>query len=275
MSKDPAFLFYSKDWLQGTSQMMPEEKGVYIDLLAHQHQDGDLPTDIKRLSRIVGLSEAEFLPLWSTIKIKFQLTSDNRLVNRKLMNITSERSTKSIRNTITGTFASMIRLSGHNDNIKDELKKSFRIDDFLSIPKENLTERLTDWLSLRLKSIANANGNAIGNGNKEGGTGEGTFFGKPGEDAMNLELPDLKLNAATEIYFFTNTKILKRDQVLDLWSIFKKQNFTGQKFYASEQDVFGHFINWIKTQKINGNNSGGYGETPHTTIKPRGSFGKL
>lgn len=272
MAKDPAFLFYSKDWLQGTSQMMPEEKGVYIDLLAHQHQDGDLPMDIKRLSRIVGLSEVDFLPIWSAIKIKFQSNSDNRLVNRKLASVTTERLTKSTRNTITGTFASLIRLSGQNDKIKEELKKSFRIDDFLTIPKEKLTERLTEWLSLRLKSIANANGNANGNEFKVGGMGEGL---KPGEESMELELPEIKLNAATEIYSFTNTKILKRDQVLDLWNIFKKQNFTGQKFYPSIGDIFGHFINWIKTQKINGNNSGSHGETTHTTIKPRGGFGKL
>jgi len=58
--KDPAFLFYPKDWISGTSEMLPNEKGIYIDLLCYQHQNSDLPNDTKRLSRIVGLGHDEF-----------------------------------------------------------------------------------------------------------------------------------------------------------------------------------------------------------------------
>ncbi len=44
--KDPAFLFYSQDWIVGTMFMTMEEKGVYITLLAHQHQKGYLTDEM-------------------------------------------------------------------------------------------------------------------------------------------------------------------------------------------------------------------------------------
>ncbi len=71
MAKDPAVLFYTKDWLEGTVDMFPEEKGVYIDLLCYQHQKGFLPKDTRRLARITGLSEEAFQKVWNQIKSKF------------------------------------------------------------------------------------------------------------------------------------------------------------------------------------------------------------
>jgi len=165
MSKDPAFLFYSKDWLQGTAQLMPDEKGVYIDLLAHQHQDNDLPNDIKRLARIVGMAEKDFLPIWEVLKVKFVNSGNNRLVNRKLTEISTERSTKGLRNRISGTFASIIRLSTEPYEKKAEIKKLFNIDDFITVPDHLLTESITEWFLLRLKSIEDGNANTSEDGN--------------------------------------------------------------------------------------------------------------
>jgi hypothetical protein len=42
MSKDPAFLFYSSDFLTGTALMSDEQIGKYIKLLCYQHQMGHL-----------------------------------------------------------------------------------------------------------------------------------------------------------------------------------------------------------------------------------------
>jgi len=159
MPKDPAFLFYPKDWLQGTSSLMPDEKGVFIDLLAHQHQDKDLPNDTRRLARMCGMSENEFLIIWETLKNKFTITETNRLVNRKLTEITTERLTKSATNRVTGTFASVIKNSGLDWETKEKIKKEFKTEGFLTVSDRNLTERLTEWLAERLKTIGNGNGN--------------------------------------------------------------------------------------------------------------------
>lgn len=164
MDKDPAFLMYSKDWLQGTSGLEPEEKGVYIDLLCHQHQDGFLPCDLKRLSRKAGLSLEEFKPIWEGIKHKFVVIEDkngstvgqpsvNRLVNRKLTAVISDRATKSKKNRITGTFASLIRLCDEKVAITNKIKEEFDFEVFMKMPDDSVTDRLREWFTKRLKAV--------------------------------------------------------------------------------------------------------------------------
>ena len=158
--KDPAFLFYSKDWLEGTAELLPAEKGVYVDLLCHQHQKGSLPNETVRLARIVGLSHGEFLKIWDGIKTKFE-PNGNRLVNRKLNEVMTERLEKGNKNKIIGTFASLLRLGDYTANEHKFLKASFKVDNFLiegkQDDKQSITERLTEWINKRLKSIENEN----------------------------------------------------------------------------------------------------------------------
>lgn len=69
--KDPAVLFYTKDWLVDTMGMTYEEKGIYIDLLCLQHQNGHLP---KR--QIEGIPEA--------VKEKFREDEDGLFYNPRM-----------------------------------------------------------------------------------------------------------------------------------------------------------------------------------------------
>jgi len=160
MAKDPAFLMYSKDWLEGTAEYMPEEKGVYIDLLCFQHQRGGLPNDPVRLAKMVGLSEERFNKIWSVISIHFD-RMDDRLVNRRLQAVMTERSRKSLVNTITGTFAGLLRLGKYDKKQYQHLKNQFKVSDFISNgdDKEWLTDRLTEWIQECLKSIEDGNNN--------------------------------------------------------------------------------------------------------------------
>lgn len=50
MAKDPAFLFYSSDFLAGVQDLTMEERGQYITLLCIQHQKGHLS------EKMIGLS---------------------------------------------------------------------------------------------------------------------------------------------------------------------------------------------------------------------------
>lgn len=69
--KDPAVLFYTKDWLVDTMGMTYEEKGIYIDLLCLQHQNGHLP---KR--QVEGIPEA--------VREKFKEDEDGRFFNSRM-----------------------------------------------------------------------------------------------------------------------------------------------------------------------------------------------
>jgi len=81
--KDPAFLFYSKDFYEGTRMMLPEERACYIDLLIYQHQNGNIPIDLKRVQLYCsGINEAT---LKATLEAKFILNNDG-YYNERLKN---------------------------------------------------------------------------------------------------------------------------------------------------------------------------------------------
>jgi len=83
MAKDPAFLFYSGDFLTGTTFMSNEETGQYIKILCllHQH-NGKLPR--AKIEKVVGkLSEL--------VLEKLQIDKENNLFNKRLMEETIKR----------------------------------------------------------------------------------------------------------------------------------------------------------------------------------------
>lgn len=170
--KDPAFLMYSKDWLEGTAEMTYEEKGLYVEFLCHQHQKGSIPSEPARLARLAGLSEPEFTRIWKGVSDKFIKSDDrmvDRLVNRKLTEVITERSTKTHTNRITGHFAKLIReAKGTPKHIIEYIKSSFKLTDFNHLPTEQATERLTEWFTEMIKNGSKSieDANTIGNENE-------------------------------------------------------------------------------------------------------------
>jgi len=76
MAKDPAFLFYSSDFLNGISDLTMEERGQYITLLCLQHQKGELTDKTIRLS--VGSVSVDVIS-------KFSKLDNGNLVNDRLI----------------------------------------------------------------------------------------------------------------------------------------------------------------------------------------------
>lgn len=282
MSKDPAFLFYSKDWIEGTAEMLPEEKGIFIDLLAHQHQSGSLPTDTKRLARIARVSHDEFLTIWNGgLSVKFQSTED-RLINKKLSSVMSKRSSDAIVKRINGTLAGLYRKHKIDETKKAQLRELFNIDEFLNVKTEDLTIRLTTWLVNSLSSLEI--GNAIENGIKEDNTQKD--FGKS-ENLLKIPIPPNVLEAA-EMNQYDFTKNRNTEFIKSQWQIFLKERVhdppTKRKAYESDHSqLFQYFLNWIRnkfpkdgTTKRNGAHKPGNGlSTPEPEIKSSRGFSAL
>lgn len=164
--KDPAFLFYSKDWLEGTAEMLPAEKGIYVDLLAYQHTNGDLPNDTLRLARLVRLSHEDFLNLWETVKNKFEPNGEpngSRLVNKKLNDVMNERSESAKKNRISGNFASLLKSANLDKKQYSDIRKDFKVENFMQYSNDQIQEKLTEWYAKWLtewsKSIEDVNVN--------------------------------------------------------------------------------------------------------------------
>jgi hypothetical protein len=75
MSKDPAFLFYSSDFLTGTLLMSMEQKGKFITLLCIQHQKGHLSE--KDMLHICGSYDED-------VFTKFQKDEQGKFYNIRL-----------------------------------------------------------------------------------------------------------------------------------------------------------------------------------------------
>lgn len=85
MAKDPAFLFYTSDFLTGTMLMNNEQKGIYITLLCVQHQHGGMIDKIS-FDSMVGNNDV--------VRIKFLETEDG-FYNKRLMDEMIKRRKKS------------------------------------------------------------------------------------------------------------------------------------------------------------------------------------
>jgi uncharacterized protein YdaU (DUF1376 family) len=85
MTKDPAFLFYSSDFLTGTMFMTNEQIGIYIRLLCSQHQHGGIIDKIS-FNSMVGTNEI--------VKLKF-VESELGFYNIRLMEVMELRNKKS------------------------------------------------------------------------------------------------------------------------------------------------------------------------------------
>ena len=158
--KDPAFLFYSLEWLQLTASLYPAEKGIFIDLLAHQHRVGSIVDDPVRLARTVGLTVDQFQPIWSTVRLLFDQRDDNRLVNlwleEKMTNRSTGKSTNSHVRSILSRFAVLIRKAkGTPPEIIEQIKKEFNVIDYQSFDLEEATERLSNWWTVRYNQLVN------------------------------------------------------------------------------------------------------------------------
>ena len=98
MSKDPAFLFYSSDFLTGTMFMSDEQAGKYIRLLCSQHQHGHvLEKDMMKICKTYD--EDIFEKFVKDDTGKYYNERLEREVNRRTAYSDSRRKNRSIKQT--------------------------------------------------------------------------------------------------------------------------------------------------------------------------------
>ena len=77
--KDPAFLFYTKDFYSGVAGMTMEERGQYITLLCLQHQQGHLSERIICIN--LNIKSLEEVPY---VMQKFKVDENGLYYNERL-----------------------------------------------------------------------------------------------------------------------------------------------------------------------------------------------
>lgn len=104
MAKDPAFLFYSSDFLTGTMLFSSQEKGQYITLLSVIHQQGRLT---KEEIEVVLKESAS-----SRVLSKFKQDDSGLFYNERLETETAKRKkfTESRKNSLSITNGDMVHI---------------------------------------------------------------------------------------------------------------------------------------------------------------------
>lgn len=232
--KDPAFLFYSKDFYEGTRTMLPQERACYIDLLIYQHQNGPIPNDIARLKMYCSGCDEETIT--RVLNHKFNQTV-NGWSNHRLENEQKERAENKPKKIASATFAGLISSSRLTKPQVNRLKKLFEIDAFvydnsgnindLELIKKSINIWFNNMVNQMVNNIANADADADANNIGKGGTG-----GKPEFDHLP---PDL--NYPPE---FDNSEFRKQ---LDRWLAYKVSRRERYKSSASIQQVIKNLFN--------------------------------
>lgn len=202
MSKDPAFLFYSNDFLTGTYLMSDEQVGKYIRILCLQHQKG-------------SLYEKDMLKICKTydedIFIKFVKEGDV-YYNHRLKEETEKR-------------------KSYSESRKNNRKKK----DMSNICKTYVPHMENE----------NENENEIVN--------KIVLKGKKFLNSDFNGLPEQYIFSSIEQIKIQKQQTISKDQVAKLWETFKLEKLTGEDFYQSESKVYQYFVNWIKKQKFEKN----------------------
>lgn len=249
MAKDPAFLFYSKDFYEGTRLMLPEERACFIDLMIYQHQHGGfIPNDIKRMTMYCsGIDKAT---LEATLEAKFKLC-DKGWYNEKLEKVINDRQEFSIKQSGNGLLGQFFKKAKTTINTSDYDKlKSYIFNEY---GKEKLIEELKKdtntyeaMLEALLKHLANVNVNVIGNKDNKGGE---KFFLHPTE---KIELKT-KIDKFIEwfnqmrIYYKLsgNIRFLEDEEVQNL--LFLQENYSNDEFVKAFEMMMKE--DWAKEAK--------------------------
>ncbi|GLB52995.1 hypothetical protein NBRC110019_20350 [Neptunitalea chrysea] len=158
MNQDPAFLFYSKDFYEGTRLMLPEERACYIDLMIYQHQKGAIPNNSTRLQMYCSGCSKDTIE--RVLNEHFKLTA-NGWLNLRLDHEVKLRSLGRPKKIASAVFAGLISGSKLTKNQKEKLKAAFDINNFIlenSTPITNETDikqRVRNWFNQMVNQLQN------------------------------------------------------------------------------------------------------------------------
>lgn len=165
--KDPAFLFYSKDFYEGTRLMMPDERACFIDLLIYQHQHGLIPIDLKRV--VMYCNGISIATLEATLEAKFKLC-DKGWYNERLLQVTEDRKSFAGKQSINGIVGQFYKKAKAILKPKEYLKlKELLVNQSNNKIFEVIKDKVIDkaMLEAMLKHLAIVNGNEIEDVNKD------------------------------------------------------------------------------------------------------------
>lgn len=231
--KDPAFLFYTSDFLTGTMFMTDEQVGLYIRLLCAQHQHGGaIYTNVLR-TLCDRITNGELV--YQKFKVEGEFAYNERLKEEM-----DKRKIKSVKATES---VNKRWEKQKNQEKKDGYERNTNV---IRSENENI------YVSSELKEgvVGGEKNEPVPEPPKNVLSPTGYF--PKAEDVGDL--PSAKIEAVKMKLRARNGVSITNEDVGDLWGAFKIQNLTGEKSYRNLNDVHNHFLNTCNTIKINARN---------------------
>jgi hypothetical protein len=158
MAKDPAALFYISNWLTSTAELKSDERGWYLNLILHQFDKGDLPSEVEELAHLAGVRISEynkFATSWQhVLQQKFNMCCDNgRIKNSVAAEIIRAREIFKDKKSGAGKMSSVVKkamLLSDDPGFIDYVKENFDLNDLSK--SQHLLQQM---LQLYINTITN------------------------------------------------------------------------------------------------------------------------
>lgn len=257
--KDPAALFYIDHWLVVTREMRADCRGWYLNLVLHQFKSGDLPSDLEELANLAGVRISEYQVFQQVfqqvLKQRFQLLGNGRIQDIEAAEIVRAREGFKEKRAAAGRLSAFTKLIRKelctDENVISFIKQNVKDEQIVTMDQQVLKHVFKQLFQLYINKNKDRNRDKEKGGMGEEDEGPDGWNAFPGEKQLSIDIPEIKLSCAQELMFH-NGHDPTVQQMRSLWKNFKIQNFTGRKFYEDPDQVYSHFINWSKTQKVNG-----------------------
>jgi hypothetical protein len=212
MAKDPAMLWYWSDWNSGTCLLSRFLKGCYIDLLHAQFNNGRL--SLEEIKVCLG---SDFGTSWPTLQKKFKQDESGLFFNERTEIEKQKRASfceSRRKNKEKGTH-----VESYDEHMNNRMENTNTVFNKKEIEIENFVPTVSGL--------------------------------KPDASNLNLELPEITIGAAQQYFAFAKgLRDIPRETIIGLWQVFKIKEFTGRKYYPDIGNVFSHFINCLKYEKL-------------------------
>jgi len=152
--KDPAFLFYSQAFYEGTRMMLPEERACYIDLMIYQHQNGPIPLNTSRMHMYCTGVSNDLVN--QVLNEKFKET-DKGWVNEKMCEVVDERGKSNPKKRAYATLAGLISANSISKEQAEKIKKEFKVDQYIELPIDQLKTDIKEWFYSMVNGFVNNN----------------------------------------------------------------------------------------------------------------------
>ena len=147
---DPAFLFYSSDFITGVQDLTYEERGQYITMLCIQHQKGVVSS--KWLS--INLPNAS-----SDVLAKFEKDEDGNFFNPRLRAEAEKRKSYKPKKIAAATLGGLISKNKVSKAHAKQIRYEFNIDDYDDLDTEEIKQSVSKWFKQMLNLLEDVNEN--------------------------------------------------------------------------------------------------------------------